>query len=186
MSSYRVAAIILVLFSTAVAVGCAARGHHNQTPAVSQPAFAEKIYVPGISDFGKVNDFLYRGAQPKDNGVEQLKKFGIDTIVDLRGELHGVIENERQRAESLGIRFINLPGSGWATPKDEEIAQFFSLVREQPKRKIFIHCWLGATAAACSSPLIASHSRGGRLSRPSRRCAHSITYTFGIRIWHAG
>jgi hypothetical protein len=39
--------------------------------------------VPGVSDFGKVNDFLYRGAQPKDNGVEQLKKFGIDTIVDL-------------------------------------------------------------------------------------------------------
>ena len=141
MSPYRVAAITLVLFSTAVAVGCSAR--HNQTHVVSPPASAEKIYVPGISDFGKVNDFLYRGAQPKDNGVEQLKKFGIDTIVDLRGELRGLIENERQRAESLGIRFINLPGSGWATPTDEEIAQFFSLVRERPRRKIFIHCWLG-------------------------------------------
>ena len=83
----------------AVAVGCSAR--HNQTRAVTPPpAFAEKIYVPGVSDFGKVNDFLYRGAQPKDDGVEQLKNFGIDTIVDLRGELHGLIENERRRAES--------------------------------------------------------------------------------------
>lgn len=134
-------AIILILFSTTVALGCSA--HHNQAPAVSLPSIAEKIYVPGISDFGKVNDFLYRGAQPKHNGVEQLKRFGIDTIVDLRGELHGLIKNERQRAESLGIRFINLPGSGWATPKDEQIAQFFSLVRERPRKKIFIHCWLG-------------------------------------------
>ena len=140
MSFHRVTAITLVLFSTAAAVGCSAR--HNQAP-VGQPAFAEGIHVPGVPDFGKVNDFLYRGAQPKDDGVEQLKRFGIDTVVDLRSELHGLIANERQRAESLGIRYINLPGSGWATPKDEEIAQFFSLIDEQPKRKIFIHCWLG-------------------------------------------
>ncbi|MGA8222093.1 MAG: hypothetical protein WB780_10615 [Candidatus Acidiferrales bacterium] len=110
---------------------------------MNQPPFAEKIYVLGISDFGKVNDFLYRGAQPKDDGVDQLKKFGIDAIVDLRGELPGEIEDERERAESLGMRFVNLPGSGWATPTDDEIAQFFSLVREEPRRKIFIHCWLG-------------------------------------------
>ena len=141
MSSFRVAAFTLILFSTAIAAGCSAR--HKQTPAVGQPAFAQKTYVPGVSDFGKVNDFLYRGAQPKDGGVEQLKKFGIDTIVDLRGGWHGLIEKERRRAESLGIRFINLPGSGWSTANDEEIAQFFSLIHERPRRKIFIHCWLG-------------------------------------------
>jgi tyrosine-protein phosphatase SIW14 len=141
MPAYRVAAATLVLYSMAVAVGCSVR--HKQTVAVSAPAFAEKIYVPGVADFGKVNDFLYRGAQPKDNGVEQLKGLGIDTIIDLRGKLHGLIENEGQQAESLGIRFINLPGSGWATADDEQIAQFFSLIRERPRRKIFIHCWLG-------------------------------------------
>lgn len=141
MPAYRVAALTLVLFSMAVSLGCSAR--HKQTPAVSGPAFAEKIYVPGVAGFHKVNDFLYRGAQPKDNGVEQLKALGIDTIIDLRGELHGLIEKERQDAESMGMRFINLPGSGWATANDEQIAQFFSLVRERPRRKIFLHCWLG-------------------------------------------
>ena len=141
MSSYRVAAIAFVLCCTSVVVGCSLR--HNQIQAVSPPAFAEKISIPGVSDFGKVNEFLYRGAQPKDDGLEQLRTFGIDTIIDLRSELHGLIADERQRAESLGIRYVNLPGSGWGTAKDEEIAQFFSLVREQPRRKIFIHCWLG-------------------------------------------
>jgi len=141
MMSRRVAAIIFGLLCAAALVACSARS--NRAPAVDQPAFAEKLYAPGIADFGKVNNFLYRGAQPKEDGLEELKKFGIDTIVDLRSELRGLVENERHRAESLGMRFINIPGSGWATPKDEEIAQFFSLILERPRRTIFIHCWLG-------------------------------------------
>ena len=138
MQNYK---LFLLLPLVAATLGCGAR--HVNPSATGQVAFAEKISVPGISDFGKVNDFLYRGAQPKDDGVEQLKRFGIDTVVDLRGERKGLVKNERSHAESLGMRFINLPGYGWASPKDEEIARFFSLVRERPKRKIFIHCWLG-------------------------------------------
>lgn len=141
MSPCCSAVVTAVLLSTALAVGCGSR--HHKTQVVSPPASSEKIDVPGISDFGKVNDFLYRGGQPKDDGVEQLKRFGIDTIVDLRGESPRTTETERERAQSLDIRFINLPGSGWALPTDEEIARFFSLVREQPRRKIFVHCWLG-------------------------------------------
>jgi tyrosine-protein phosphatase SIW14 len=99
--------------------------------------------MPGISDFGTVNDYLYRGAQPKQPAIDELKKLGIDTIVDLRGERHGLMEKERQHAESLGMRLVNLPGYGWAAPKDEQIAQFFALIRERPRRKIFVHCWLG-------------------------------------------
>lgn len=125
---------------TIACVGCSTR--HNGAPSTAQFA-SERISVPGIPDFGKVNDFLYRGAQPTVEGIGQLKKMGIDKVVDLRAELHGEIENEREHVESLGMRLINLPGSGWATPKDEEIAEFFELIREQPRRKIFIHCWLG-------------------------------------------
>ena len=129
------------MFSITEAAGCSAR--HNPAPAVGQPAIAEQIYVPGVADFGKVNDFLYRGGQPKGDGLEELKKFRINTIVDLRSELHGLIEHERRRSESLGIRFINLPGSGWGTPTDKEIGRFFDLIQERPRKTIFIHCWLG-------------------------------------------
>jgi protein-tyrosine phosphatase len=132
---------VLLSCSAAANLGWGAR--QNAAPLARPSPSAQKISLPGIPDFGKVNDFLYRGGQPKGDGVEQLKKLGIDTIVDLRGELRGVVENERQRAEALGIRFLNLPGSGWATPQDEQIARFFVLLREQPRRTIFIHCWLG-------------------------------------------
>jgi predicted protein tyrosine phosphatase len=176
--SCRVAAIALGLFSTAVAVGCSS--HHKQMLAVSPPALAERIDVPGISDFGKINDFLYRGAQPKDDGVEQLKKFGIDTIIDLRGELHGLIENERQHAESLGIRFINLPGSGWATADDEQIAEFFSLIRERPRRKIFIHCWLGGDR---SGMFIAAYRIAFEGWTPEQAIQEMRSFHY-LRFWH--
>jgi protein tyrosine phosphatase (PTP) superfamily phosphohydrolase (DUF442 family) len=138
---YLSSACGLAFFVAALTCGCSAR--RESAPTTGHYAYAEKMYLPDVSDFGKVNDFLYRGGQPKGEGVLELKKVGIDTIVDLRGELHGLVQNEKDRAEALGIRFVNLPGSGWATPKDEEIVQFFKLTQEQPRRKIFIHCWLG-------------------------------------------
>jgi tyrosine-protein phosphatase SIW14 len=138
---YSVLPAFLWLSLSAGALGCAAR--HNTRGSTGQIPSGEKIAVQGISDFGKVDDYLYRGGQPRDEGLNQLQRLGIETIVDLRSELHGLIEHERGRAESLGMHFVNLPGSGWATPTDEELARFFSLVREQPRKKIFIHCWLG-------------------------------------------
>ena len=108
-----------------------------------QPAFAEKMHISGVADAGKVNDFLYRGTQPNAQGLDALEKLGVDTIVDLRGEFHSTMETERARAESRGMRLISIPGNGWSPPTDKQIAQFFSLIREQPRHRIFIHCWLG-------------------------------------------
>jgi hypothetical protein len=114
MLSYNTVSFFLLLFFAATTVGCGAR--HNTAPPNGQFAFAEKISIPGISDFGKVNDFLYRGAQPKELGIDGLKKLGIDTIVDLRGERRGLMEKERNHAESLGMHLISLPGNGWTPP----------------------------------------------------------------------
>src|SRR5262249_28263698 len=106
--------------------------------------FATNVRVDGISDFGKVNDFLYRGSQPKRQGMEALRELGIDTIVDLRGERRGTMLNERSRARSLGMRFVNIPGNGWTPPTDKQIAEFFSLLRAVPQRKVYVHCWFGS------------------------------------------
>ena len=140
-SRRRSSLLASLLFVTLHICACATR-HTN--PSVSQPPLAEKIDIPGISGAGKVNDFLYRGAQPNERGLQDLKRLGIDTIVDLREERRGVRERERQQAESLGMHVVNIPGNGWSPPRDEQIAQFFSLIRDKPKRHIFVHCWLGS------------------------------------------
>ena len=106
-------------------------------------AYGEKLHIPAIPNSGKINDHLYRGAQPRPQGLAELKKLGITTIVDLRGEDRERILWERRQAESLGMRFVNIPVSGWAPPSNEQVLQFLSYLREDPNQKIFVHCRYG-------------------------------------------
>jgi len=112
-------------------------------PAKEQPAYGDKLHLTGIHNAGKINDVLYRGAQPKENGLAELKKLGITTIVDLRGEDREKFEWEGRAAEALGMRVVHLSVSGWAPPRDEQVAQFLELFREDPKQKVFVHCRFG-------------------------------------------
>ena len=134
---------LALLFSSLLASGCARTARPSNPTNLSGPPFAEKIQLRGVSYVGKINDFLYRGSQPNEQGIEQLKKIGITTIVDLRGERQGTVATERKRAEEHGMRLVNIRASGWSPPKDEELVQFFSLVERQPKEKLYVHCWLG-------------------------------------------
>jgi protein tyrosine/serine phosphatase len=72
--------------------------------------------------------------------MAELKKLGITTVVDLRGEDPAKIAWERQQAESLGMRFVQIPVSGWSPATDEQVIQFLSLFHNDPKEKIFVHC----------------------------------------------
>jgi protein tyrosine phosphatase (PTP) superfamily phosphohydrolase (DUF442 family) len=111
--------------------------------AATQPSYGEKLHIVGIHNAGKINAILYRGAQPSEQGLSELKKLGIVTIVDLRGEDREKIKWERKHAETLGMRFVNIPVSGWSPPTDEQVVQFLSLFRGNSPQKIFVHCRFG-------------------------------------------
>jgi len=137
------ASLLAFLLSALLASGCARSARSSDPAQPPRPPFAEKIELSGVSYVGKVSDFLYRGSQPNERGIEQLKKIGITTIVDLRGERQGTVATERKRAEEHGMRFVNIRASGWSPPKDGELVQFFSLLQKQPRETLYIHCWLG-------------------------------------------
>jgi tyrosine-protein phosphatase SIW14 len=136
--------LLFLVFSSFWRPLLSAQGHPQPFPAsVMRSAYGEKLRVPGIPNIGRVNDHLYRGAQPRLQGLAELKKFGITTVVDLRSEDPGKIAWERQQAESLGMRFVHIPVSGWSPPTDEHVIQFLSLFHNDPKEKIFVHCRFG-------------------------------------------
>jgi len=112
-------------------------------PPLMRSAYGDKLRLPGVPNGGRVNDFLYRGAQPHPAGMQELKKLGITTIVDLRGENTAQRDSEKQQAESLGIRFVSIPVSGWAPPSNDQVAQFLSLFRNNSREKVFVHCRFG-------------------------------------------
>lgn len=121
----------------------------RQSPAIpssspsSSPSFATRISIRGISNAGKVSDSLFRGAQPHVSDLAELKTLGITTIVDLRREAPRTRNLERARAESLGMHFVSIPVGGFSTPASVQLAQFFTLFRESPPQKIFVHCEFG-------------------------------------------
>ncbi len=149
-------------------------------PAVVQPAYGVKLHIDGIPNTGKISDVLYRGAQPLDKGLPELKKLGITTIVDLRGEDREKIKWERKHAESLGIRFVHIPLSGWSPPTDEQVAQFLSLLRNDPEQKIFVHCRFGADRTGV---FVAAYRMAVEKWTPEQ--AMKEMYFFGFNgFWH--
>jgi tyrosine-protein phosphatase SIW14 len=110
--------------------------------ATNVSAPAEKLKIAGVPNAGKVSDELFRGGQPSNQGLAELKKLGITTIVNLRGN-HGEVERERAQAQSLGLRYVNLPIKGWSPPSDKQVAQFLKIFQEDPGQKVFVHCYFG-------------------------------------------
>src|SRR6202048_3587083 len=108
------------------------------TAGASFGAPAEKLKLAGVPRAGKISDVLFRGAQPSAQGLAELKKLGITTIVDLRGN-RGPAAAERREAESLGMRFIDIPVVGWSAPSNAQVAQFLKLFKEDPQQKVFVH-----------------------------------------------
>jgi tyrosine-protein phosphatase SIW14 len=133
----------LVFVSVLAAQLSAEKQVQPSTPSEMHSAYAEKLRIPGVPNSGKINDHLYRGAQPRDPGFVELKKLGITTIVNLRDEDPEKFGWEEKRAESLGIRFVHIPVPGWSPPTNDQVAQFLSIFRDNPQEKVFVHCRFG-------------------------------------------
>jgi tyrosine-protein phosphatase SIW14 len=134
---------LLIFSSTLSAVPFRQSSAPSVNFASSSALDAEKISIPGIPNAGKISNSLFRGAQPDLSHLDELKKLGITTIVDLRSESSQTRAQEKLRAESLGMHFISIPVGGFSTPTSAQLAEFFSVVRETPLQKIFVHCKLG-------------------------------------------
>ena len=98
-----------------------------------------RLHAKGIPNFAEVTPNLYRGAQPSPVGLEALKNLGVNLVVDLRG---GTNKDEEEAAKKLGMQYISIP-SHCPFPKDEPFAKFLRVIRENPAKKVFVHCRLG-------------------------------------------
>jgi len=114
------------------------RSEAGSPPSETKHAVGTKLKLQGVPNFGKVSSTLYRGAQPSKEGFAKLHKLGIDIVVDLRGSR----ESERQLVNGLGMKYVALPWHCYS-PRDEHFAQFLALLRENPGKKVFVHCRLG-------------------------------------------
>jgi protein tyrosine/serine phosphatase len=95
-----------------------------------------------LPNFHEVNSKLYRGAQPKAGGVQQLAGLGIKTIVNLRGPGEGVRKEEAE-AQAAGLRYFSVPFERMGRPDDDEMKQVLSIIDTPENQPVFVHCQQG-------------------------------------------
>ncbi len=93
-----------------------------------------------IKNFGQMDERYYRGAQPEKDDYPALKALGVNTVIDLRDD---PTDYEKSAVEALGMKYVNIPLSGWKYPKPERIKEFLELVNDPATGTFFAHCHAG-------------------------------------------
>jgi protein tyrosine/serine phosphatase len=92
--------------------------------------------MAGVSNFSKVNDRLWRGAQPE--GADAFRRLGAKTVINLRHD-----HDDFADLQSTDIAYVRIPMRG-ARPREDEILLFLSALRRamaDPKRTpVLVHC----------------------------------------------
>jgi protein tyrosine/serine phosphatase len=115
--------------------------------AIMAAALASALFaaptVEGVGNFQKVDDHVYRGAQPTAEGFSSLNKLGIKVVVDLR-EPGNRSSFENQIVTAAGMKYISVPMYGMARPSNESVQKVLALLEDNSTGPVFVHCRRGA------------------------------------------
>ena len=104
----------------------------------AKQALAPRNDIPGLTNFAKVSDVLYRGAQPDAEGFAELKKMGVKTIINLR-QFH----SDRDNMMGTGLQYMHMYCKAWH-PEDEDIVKFLKVLEAPQNQPVFVHCQHGS------------------------------------------
>lgn len=126
---------VLVLFA-ASAHGSAL--HAAGLPAAQRPAeWAVPLERPGLPNLFQVSPVLYRGAQPKKEGIPELERMGIKTVVSLR-----VFHDDSHLLGDTSLSSEVIPLHTWHL-EEEDAVRFLRIVTDPTKTPVFVHCRRG-------------------------------------------
>jgi len=101
--------------------------------------------VPGAPEeapcdnFARVGPGLYRGAEPGEPCLRHLAGRGVRTVVNLRDE-KDASDREQAAVLALGMRYVNVPMSGFASPSERDVHHVLALIRASANEPVFVHC----------------------------------------------
>ena len=105
-------------------------------------AFGQTVDSHNLPNFAKVNDRLYRGAEPKKEAISELKALGIKTVIDIG---NGVEDSKDERAwvEGAGMKYVNIHLHNWLKSKASDIDAILKEVESAENQPVFLHCKRG-------------------------------------------
>ncbi len=116
----------------------------------SEAPAAPALAAADLPNFAHSGGGYYRGGQPSREGLRMLKKLGISTILNLRGDPKPF---EKDLAESLGMRYIHIPMSKVKPPPDSKIDRFTAVLEDSASSPVFVHCKRGSDRTGLMSAI---------------------------------
>lgn len=105
----------------------------------------------GIGNFERVDEHLFRGAQPNSLGLEGLRKAGIRTVINLRMP-DDTWAAEADQVRAMGMTYVQIPMHGWHRPDLKTVQSILDRI-EQTDGPVYVHCQHGCdrtgTIVAC-------------------------------------
>ena len=100
--------------------------------------WATPIQLAGVGNLYKVTDYLYRSDQPSAEGMKNLEKMGIKTIINLRA-----FYSDTDEIEGTGLLNEELSVKAWHM-EDEDVIRVLRIIRKRENGPFLIHCSRGA------------------------------------------
>jgi protein tyrosine/serine phosphatase len=102
------------------------------------PDWAIPIQLPGVANLYKINDNLYRSAQPTKKGMKNLKHAGIRTVINLRA-----FHTDTDELKDTSLLDEELSVKTWHI-EDEDVIRVFRMIRKKENGPFLVHCKHGA------------------------------------------
>jgi uncharacterized protein (TIGR01244 family) len=101
----------------------------------------QKLTVPGVTNFTKVDDTVACGGALTGNAVSELKQRGYKAIINFRlaTEPGANVRAEADAAEESSIRYIHLPFEA-NSPDPAVVDAFLKAVADPGNHPVFVHC----------------------------------------------
>ena len=124
-----------------------ASSHRVASGSAAHPAgWARSLVAPGITNFFQLTTNLYRGAEPKAEGLAHLKAMGIRTVINLRA-----FHSDQDRVAGAGLKSVRFETKPWHS-EEEDVVGFLKVVTDTNNLPAFVHCERGAdrTGTMCA------------------------------------
>ena len=102
--------------------------------------------------------------------IEGLAERGVGIVIDLRGGG----ERERVRVTRLGMQYVAIPWHCF-NPRDQQFALFLRVLRDNPDKKVFVHCRLGVDRTGM---MVASYRMGEQGWSASEAAKEMVAFGF--------
>ena len=107
-------------------------------PAVAQTNPSERLSKIKIYNFGQIDEYYFRGAEPHNDEFLELVELGIKSVINLKSEK--VDPNEKGMVEKAGMKYFQIPMSTHRVPTDSEVSSFLNIISSPENQPVYVQC----------------------------------------------